>query len=177
MLNKVAHLSGSERLCLMSAQQEPVDRQTPESSWKRQLIWYAAAAEGKLTLHMHMEQVSLRKCSFPALAAFLCSQIKKKHLHFTFSFPCVQRSLEMIFCTTVWRACDCVCCHYIIPPTGCDYVLKHTAAVCSFPLTARVDAADMTAHGWVSNKGSLHLNTTLQICLILVCKSEVAKNI
>lgn len=109
MLNKVAHLSGSERSRLMSERRALVDRRTPESSWKRQpgqrLILHAAPAEGKLTPHMHTKPESLWKYILSVLTAFLCS--KTKFTFYILPLPplCLEASRE-----DLWRVL-CACFH------------------------------------------------------------------
>ncbi len=108
MLNKVAHLSGSELLLLMSGQWALVDRRTPESSWKRQpeqqLISHAAPAEGKLTPHMHTKPESLWKYILSVLAAFLCSKTKKFTFYILSIPPCLEASRD-----DLCGVCVCVC--------------------------------------------------------------------
>lgn len=109
MLNKVAHLSGSELLGLMSEQQELVDRQTPESSWKRQpeqqLISHAVPAEGKLTPHMHAKPESLWKYILSVLAAFLSSKAKI-YILYSFLLPlCLEASRDDLCAVRVVSMC------------------------------------------------------------------------
>lgn len=93
MLNKVAHLSGSRLLPLMSGRWALVDGRTPWEFMKEAAgaaaHFTCSACRGKLTPHMHTKPESLWKYTLSALE-------QDKNLHFIF-FLFLSRPLETIF--------------------------------------------------------------------------------
>lgn len=173
MLNKVAHLSGSELWRLMSGQQALVDRRTPESSWKRQpeqqLISHAAPAEGKLTPHMHTKPESLWKCILSVLAAFLCSKTKKIYILYSLYFSLFRGLLRCSLCVCVYVVCVMwACCHYITPwhvVTEC----VNTWLLCFCLVGVCVNAGCVIVHVWVYEWGSNGMHAQCYNIAVYVC--------